>query len=791
MKPSFLLHVLLGAGLAASAAAQQASPVSTKPATTDAAKDEAVELSPFLVRTDRDRGYSGTTALGASRVALPVSDIPVSVISLTEQFFLDRAAIDGMEVLPFVSGIQVNADGAPGQAGYSLRGYANVGLRIRDGLPEKLEGVDYAFDDGASYERLEVIKGPAGTLYGTTSMGGVVNKISKWPKFTPQTKLELQAQSYDEFVRGIVDTTGPLDENTAYRAVLSSRVGRRYYNDEAPNDFTTMLLAFTHRVGADRSGRIWARAHHFRFELDRENGPQFITGYLDGTNPSAAPLVRDPKFAVPIDAHLTPDGTVSIANNYSYEGGYEQTFAGPLSGDWTVRLVGRFTLGKGDKSPSGALSNPVPVDANGAIVRYTNAAGALVNGDFRFISAADPRVADWRSNLTMREFSGYNKGSGAYLDLVGAFATGPLEHKMVINAQLDRAEFERAFFFWPVLNPSNTTAVANSFSLLRPDYSGYSLESTKAARPTQFNAFNGHSASTGFAGGFQDNINVLDDRLIAVIGARYDNVDTTSYTFHSAQSIAQGKFVKDPATVAQVGNQEWTFRYGLVGKPLRGLSVFAQVGETYIPINRLDSSGVKFPNQLGEIKEAGIKLDLFGTRLVATASVFDMELTNVLISVPNPPELGGGLVTVPAGTQTSDGFEIDLTGEPVRGLNVSLAYSNLTSTNEAGRSFRGVPISAAWSVLGKYRFQEGSLKGLFVGASWRHNGQQAGDATNTFYLDSADHFDGFTGYGRGRWGVQLNVLNLTDTDDIAAVVGNTAVFRALPRMYRVTFRYTF
>lgn len=765
---------------------------SAKSQAESAAAGEPIKLSPFVVTTQRDRGYATKSSLGASRVALDVADIPISVISISEQMFADRAAIDAMEVLPFVSGIQQQADGSPGQAGFSLRGFANAGLRVRDGLPERVEGVDYAFDDSSVYERLEIIKGPAGTLYGTTSMGGVVNKISKWPKFTPETKIELQAQSYDEFVRAMVDSTGPVGDNTAYRVVVSSRTGDRFYDEgDAPNDFTNTLLAFTHRIGANRTGRIWARAQYFRFELDREGGPQYPTGFLDPRNPTAAPVLGDPKFPVPVDANLGPEDDVSIANIHSYEAGYEQTWAGPFDGDWTLRLVGRYSQGKGDKSPTYALTRPVPVDAGGAIVRYTNAAGAQVNGDSRFIAADDPRVADWRAVMTAREFSGYNKDGGLFLDLVGDFATGPLQHKMVFNAQLDQGETERAFFFWAVRNPANTTAVANSFSMVRPDYSDFSLAETKTTSPRQFNSFNGHSESTGFAAGFQDNISLLDGRLIGVVGARYDNVQTTGYAFDRALSIAQARFVKDPASVREIGNQEWTFKYGLVGKPREGVSVFGQVGETYIPVNTLNSAGVKFPNRMGEIRELGVKLDLFGTRMTATASVFEMELTNVLISVPNPPELGGGLVQVPAGTQSTDGFEIDLACEPVPGLSLIAAYSDLTSTNEAGRSFRGVPIDAAWSALAKYRFGDGALRGLFFGGSWRHTGKQAADPANTFYLDNSDVFDGFVGYGRAKWSVQLNVLNLADTDDPYTTVGDTAVFRTLPRSYRVTFRYTF
>jgi len=391
----------------------------------------------------------------------------------------------------------------------------------------------------------------------------------------------------------------------------------------------------------------------------------------------------------------------------------------------------------------------------------------------------------------VREFAGYNKNGGSFLDLVGDFQTGPLKHKIVLNGQMEKGISERAFFFWAVPNAANTTALANSFSAVHPDYSGFDFAKVKATVPLQFNAFNGHSESNSFAAGFQDNISILDDRLIGVLGARYDNVQSSSYSFDSAQSIAQKKFVKNPASAATVDNQDRTYRYGLVGKPWTGVSIFGQVGQTYIPINTLNSAGVKYPNQEGEIKEAGVKLNLLGTRLVVTASVFKMQLTNVLISVPNPPELGGGLVSVPAGTQKTNGFELDLTAEPIAGLNVSLAYSDLTSKNEAGNYFRGVPVDATWSVLGKYSFRQGAMRGAFVGASWRRVGKQAGDPANTFFLADTDVADAFLGYGHARWSVQLNVLNLLDTDDPITVTGDTGVFRSLPRSYRVTFRYTF
>ncbi len=761
-------------------------------AATPPTNDEVVLLSPFQITSDRDRGYSSTTSLGASRIALDVNDISASVVTLNEQVFADRGAVTAMEVLSLVSGVQRTSDLLPGQEGYTLRGYAVGGLSLRDGLPDNMSAADNPFDESSAYERVEIIKGPAGTLYGATSMGGIVNKISKWPKFTAATKVELQAQSYDKFVRAMVDSTGPLTEDTAYRVVLSARTGDRFYREgDAPNDLFNGTASLTHLLGKDDRGRIWGRVQFLDFSLDRENGWQFITGYLN-PNSTTAPTVNNPKFPLDLEDNTVPEDDISKAQIYALEAGYEQAFDGPFNGDWILRLVGRYSHGDGDKSPSYSQGRPVPVDAAGNIVTYVNASGALANGDNRYIGADDPRVADWRATLTLRDFRGYKEDLGGFLDLVGNFDTGPLAHKLVLSGELTTAERERAFFYWAAANPHNTTAVANSYSAVAPDFTGVNAASIQASSTTQFNAFQGHVDSDGYAFAFSDNISLLDDKLIVALGGRYDNLQATNQAFDGASSIAAGRFVVDPAKTTKSDNHDSTYKVGLVGKPNEHVAIFAQLSQTFSPITSLDADGNKNPNQQGEMKEIGVKTDLLGGRLVGTVSYFDMELTNVLLTVINPIELGGGVVLKPVGVQATYGIECDLTAELAPGLNVGASFSDITSTDASGRFFRGVPIDTNYALFGRYAFSaDSALGGLIVGGSWKHNGAAPGDSGNTYFLPSNDQVDAFIGFNRDRWGVQLNIANVFDDDSTLSAVSDRLAIRAMPRSYRFTFRYAF
>ena len=754
--------------------------------------EQTVVFSPFMVKGARDRGYGVPEAMGASRVALPVGDVPLSVIGLSEQLFADKGAVSGLEVLQLVSGITPLSTLSPLFENYSLRGFnvgAGLGFSIRDGLPDIVGTVVGSFDDPSAYERMEVIKGPAGTLYGTTSMGGVINKISKWPRFTQQTKVQLQVQSYDEFVRGMIDSTGPLGRRGAYRAVISNQEGVRYWGAGKNNLFNT-VLAYTHLIGDSRSGgRAWGRFQYLKTDIAITNGTIFPTGWKDPLNPNFAPVLKNPRFAVPKETNNAPADDNSPGNVRAYEAGFEYTWAQNFENKWTLRLVARHNEALGDQGPGYSLTLPVPVTSTGAIVQYTNASGALVNGDARFISKDDPRVADWRTVIRLRDFDGRYINSGLYLDLVGEFKTGPLlKHILVTNGQLTTGLRERAFFFWDIPNPANTTAVVNSFSALRPNFSNYSSQALMVNKP-QFNPFNGLTTNNAFAFGFQDNVTFWKDKIILVGGARYDRVDSTTEAFASAASIAKRSFVIDPASTRRLVNQQWTTKYGVVVKPMPGLSIFGQTGETYIPVNTLSpTTGLKYPNQLGSTDELGVKFELLGGKLTATASIFNMELTNVLVQVNNPPELGGGFILVPAGTQTADGWESDITWEPTPSLDLIIGYSDVSSSNEAGLVF-GM-IKPSWSVLAKYSFLDGVAKGAYVGGNWRRKGEAPGGGA-AFFLPNADVFDAFVGYGRDKWSLQLNIMNVTDTDAILIPGSDSLLYDAHDRTFRVTFNYTF
>jgi len=751
---------------------------------------EVYDLSPFSIDATQDRGYGTSNSLGASRIALPNSDIAASIITLNEQLFQDVAAIDATEVLGYASGIQLASDRHPGHTQYSLRGYAQSGVNLRDGLPDRFVAADISLDESTAYQRIEVIKGPAGTLYGSHSMGGIVNKVSKFALSSNFTNVDFQvAGGNDEFLKAVIDTNSKIGENSAVRAVVSVKRGDRHYHEQdAPDNWTNITLMGSHNFNND-GGKIWGRIQYLDYELDREQGWQYLTGYL--TPGGSAPTVKDPIFAVGRHTNIVPEDDVSKGDIYAHEAGYEKSFAGNNS-IWTLRLVARHNKGDGDKTPSYSQGRPIPVHANGQIVTYINADGEETNGDNRYVSAQNGLVADWRAGLTLRDFRGFRENSGLYADLHGSFEGFGATHDLILNAQGGNSRQERAFFFWSVQNPNDPTDVGNSFSAVGPNFTGFNSKTIPQNNEKKFNRFQGYSKGTNSAIGFQDNMKFMEDKLILVIGARYDEVSNDQVRFDVAKSITQDEFVRDESSWTSNSDGSETYKLGVVAKVADGVSLFAQTATTFNPISKVSSeTGEKFPNQEGEIIEIGAKFSTPDNRLTATLSWFDMELTNVIINVPLPQEFGGGTIPRAIGTQKTDGIELDLAWQPTDNVSLLFAASDLDSTDANGRFFRGVPIKSNWSAFGKYEFTDGVLDGAFAGAGFRHNAPAPGDSGNSFFTSGGDVADLFFGYSQNNWSVQLNVYNVLEEDGIISAVIDRLAARYPDTNYRMTARFRF
>lgn len=102
-----------------------------------------------------------------------------------------------------------------------------VGIYVDQVYYSRIASATFDFTDT---ERIEVLRGPQGTLYGKNTTAGAINIITRAPSFTPEARVELSAGNYD-FFQGKASVSGPLvDDKVAVRlsTSLTTRRGTIY-----------------------------------------------------------------------------------------------------------------------------------------------------------------------------------------------------------------------------------------------------------------------------------------------------------------------------------------------------------------------------------------------------------------------------------------------------------------------------------------------------------------------------------------------------------------------------------
>ncbi len=126
----------------------------------------------------------GETMVTATRTETPVSDVLAPVILITRDDLARSLAPDISALLQFHAGIDIARNGGPGQTtSVFIRGtdsnHATVmvdGVRINPGT---IGGAQIQNVSPDVVDRIEIVKGPRSTLYGTDAIGGVINIITR------------------------------------------------------------------------------------------------------------------------------------------------------------------------------------------------------------------------------------------------------------------------------------------------------------------------------------------------------------------------------------------------------------------------------------------------------------------------------------------------------------------------------------------------------------------------------------------------------------------------------------
>lgn len=120
--------------------------------------------------------YSEPNAVSATRMDIPVRDVPQSIGVINSELIRAQGVTSMQEAVRNVPGVSVHlGEGRRDQV--LIRGFSALNDQYVDGVRD-----DSAYyRDLSNVERIEVVKGPASVLYGRGSSGGIVNRVTKSP----------------------------------------------------------------------------------------------------------------------------------------------------------------------------------------------------------------------------------------------------------------------------------------------------------------------------------------------------------------------------------------------------------------------------------------------------------------------------------------------------------------------------------------------------------------------------------------------------------------------------------
>ena len=165
---------------------------------------------------DQGGATANEVVVTAQKRTQNLQDVPIVVTTVSKQLLQDTGISDIKDLTLLTPGLLVTSTSSEASTTARIRGIGTVGDNpglessvgvVIDGVYRPRNGV--GFGDLGDVERIEVLKGPQGTLFGKNTSAGVINIISAQPSFTFGANAEFTASNYNGY-GGSAEVTGPL-----------------------------------------------------------------------------------------------------------------------------------------------------------------------------------------------------------------------------------------------------------------------------------------------------------------------------------------------------------------------------------------------------------------------------------------------------------------------------------------------------------------------------------------------------------------------------------------------------
>jgi iron complex outermembrane receptor protein len=590
-------------------------------------------------------------------------------------------------------------------------------------------------------EKIEVIKGPSGTLFGSSlvSFGGLINISTKksYEKFDGEV-------SYTGGSYGLARVTADINTPINKSKTALFRLNTAYHSENSFQDVGFKKSIF---VAPSLTYKVNKRLS-FLFNLEYFNS--------ESTNPLMVFLNRSRKLVA-----TTPDEL-----NFNFKRSY-------TSNDITI------------KNPNFNLYGQMSYKLSDKWTAQTNIARSIKKSDGynSYIMYLQP-TNDTLISRYVADINSVTTVSNIQQNFIGDFKIGNMRNRIVLGVDYlatQTANNSTAYIEFDRINTSNKKD---------PRYGQLSQQAVDAKLGANTNPTRSIASNEVYSA-YVSNVLNINDNFLVMASVRLDRF-TTKGTYNQKLDTATGKY-DQTAISPKLGlvYQLVKDRVSLFANYMNGFQNVAPVTQ---PLS--DISGTFKPQQANQL-EGGVKLDVINHKLSVTASYYDIQVTNMTRGESVTRAGTTYNVTVQDGNQKSSGVEFDMVANPIAGLSLvaGYAYNESRMIRSAANIEGRRPVSAGPDQLANlwlsYTITKGTLKGVGAGAGGNYasaNKITNNVTTGEFILPAYTILNASLFYDTPTYRIGLKVNNLTDE---VSYTGWTTIERQMPVRYMTSFAVKF
>ena len=681
--------------------------------------------------------------LTIGKASIKAFDLPQSVIAINRKVLTEQQTLRVSDVLKNVSGVYTMGTTGGTQEEIAGRGFAfgsnntfKNGVRFNNGVMPEI----------SSLESVEILKGSNAILFGNVAAGGVMNLVTKKPKFENGGEVSFRMGSYG-FYKPSIDVYGPVNNGNT----VAYRLNATYENAGSFRDVVKSERFYINPsvlVNAGKNTSVLVEADYLRDNRTPDYG-------IGAINYEIADVPRNRFLGVSWQNYQVTQKSLTLTAMHKF------------NSNWDLRVTGGA---QGYENSLFSTARPTTIKPDGS----------------------------WNRNL--QRTSGDETYLLGQVDLSGNFSTGSIKHNLLVGGDIDQYNTKSYGYRIYALQqyPDSVSAAYDKINVY--DLSAFeqrqdipkAIASTMTRTPIN---------RVGF---YVQDFVTITEKLKVLAGLRYSYMEISSNAFtYNANREPVLNATQAPARF----DDAFTPRFGVVYQPLKTTSVFASYANSFNLNTGRDINFNPLRPSMMDQYEVGVKNDLMHGLVSVNLTAYQIVNSNLAQAVfPAPTSPLNPSAQELAGEVTSKGIELDVMTKSIKGFSFIAGYSyndtRYTQSNIyiVGSRLRYNPAHTANFTTQYYVPSTSALKGLNAGFTLFYVGDMmAGRSTRLTVPDDAfkliplpSFFQGDVslGYTYSNASIRVRMTNITNALGYYAHDDNS-INPIAPRQFVTTLAYKF